>query len=182
MADPEAQKATMIANLKEKTGKALPAWLTVLKKSGLQKHGEIIKMLKGDHGVTHGFANLISHEFLHAGEETTDLVEAQYAGKKADLRPILDKVLKAIKPFGKDIEIAPKKTSVSLRRKKQFAVVVPATNSRVDVCIQLKGEAPTKRLLAAKGGMTTHKVGVTDPKEIDKELVAWLKEAYKRAE
>jgi hypothetical protein len=180
MADAEAAKATMIANLPQKTGKALPAWIKVVKKSGLEKHGQIVKLLKSEHDVTHGFANLIAHEALSSGEEI-DLVATQYAGKKADLRPILNAVLKAIKPFGRDIEIAPKKTSVSLRRKKQFAVVIPATNSRVDVCIQLKGESVTKRLLAAKGGMTTHKVGVTELHEIDKELVAWLREAYNRA-
>lgn len=179
MADVDAAKATMLANIPVKTGKSLSAWLGIIRKSGLEKHGEIVKMLKAEHGVTHGFANLIGHEALSSGDDT-DLVTSQYGGKKAPLRPILDAVVKAVKRFGRDVEIAPKKASVSLRRAKQFAVVVPATSARVDVCIQLKGTPPTKRLVAAKG-MTTHKVGVSSPGEVDKELVAWLKDAYGQA-
>ncbi len=174
-------KATMISNLNEKTGKPLSAWIKLIGEAGLEKHGDIMKLLKGEHGVTHGFANLIAHEARAAGETgDTDLVEAQYSGKKEALRPILDAVLKAVQTFGTDLEVAPKKTSVSLRRKKQFAVVSAATNTRVDIGVQLKGDAPTARLKAA-GGMTSHKVGISSAKEVDQQLIGWLNEAYARA-
>lgn len=184
MSDPEAAKASMIANLPEKTGKSLPEWIEVLSATGLEKHGEQVKHLKAEHGVTHGFANLIAHETRAASAggqpEPEDLVAAQYSGKKEPLRPILDAVLAATSGFGGDVEVSPKKRSVSLRRSKQFAVVQPSTNSRVDVCIQLKGESATDRLKAA-GGMTSHKVGVTSVDQVDDELVGWLRDAYGRA-
>ena len=74
---PEEMAASMIANLKEKTGKTLPQWLKITKAAKLEKHGQIVKMLKSDHGVTHGFANLIAHETLNQGKPasgSTDLV------------------------------------------------------------------------------------------------------------
>ena len=87
----EAQKASMIANLPEKTGKPLDEWLGILAKRGHEKHGDILKFLKGDYGVTHGFANLIAHEFRNRGADTSpaNLVESQYAGPKAALRPFI---------------------------------------------------------------------------------------------
>ena len=112
---PEELANTMIANFKEKTGKTLEQWIAIAKKSGAVKHGEIVKMLKTDHGMTHGFANLVAHKTLKsdAGSvgETTDLVAAQYAGGKAGLKPIYDALIKAAKSCGK-IEVAPKKAYV----------------------------------------------------------------------
>ncbi|MGB7449335.1 MAG: DUF5655 domain-containing protein [Ornithinimicrobium sp.] len=104
-----------------------------------------------------------------------DLSEAQYADRE-QLRPIYDAVLTLMASFGDDVEVAPKKASVSLRRAKQFALVEPATKSRVDLGINLTGAEPTQRLKAAKG-MCTHKVAIPDV-----ELVGgWLRLAYEAA-
>ncbi|MEO0425558.1 MAG: DUF5655 domain-containing protein, partial [Pseudomonadota bacterium] len=138
-----------------------------------------------EHGVTHGFANLIAHKALAApaaGGEG-DLVDAQYAGPKAGLRPILEAILSAVGEFGGDVEIAPKKTAVSLRRAKQFALVQPSTKTRVDVGVQLPGVKPTARLEASGSfsGMVSHRVRVASVDEVDAALVGWLREAYDRA-
>ncbi len=66
------------------------------------------------------------------------MIAAIYSGPKADLRPIHDRLLAAIAKFG-PFEIAPKKDYVSLRRKKQFAMIGPATKTRVEVGINVKG-------------------------------------------
>jgi hypothetical protein len=182
---PEELAATMVRNLKGKTGKDLPAWLRVVKASKLDKHGAIVKMLKSEHDVTHGFANLIAHEYLQSAAPAvaaggTDLVEAQYAGDKASLRPIYDALEKAVGKFGKDVEFAPKKAYVSLRRNKQFALVQPSTRTRVDVGINLK-DAPAAGRLEKSGSfnsMVSHRVRVESVKDVDKELIGWLKSAY----
>lgn len=108
------------------------------------------------------------------------LIEAQYAGKKDALRPILERVLETVRPFGPDVDIAPKKTSVSLRRSKQFALIEPTTATRVDLGINLTGTAPAGRLEVA-GGMCTHRVRSTSAEDGDAEVVAWLREAYDQA-
>ena len=63
-ASPEDMAASMIANMKSKTGKTLEQWLAVAKKTGAEKHGAIVKALKADHGLTHGYANLVAHKVL----------------------------------------------------------------------------------------------------------------------
>jgi hypothetical protein len=181
---PEEMKAAMIAGLREKTGKSLEEWLAILRASKRSKHKEFMELLKKDHGVTHGFANMIALQALqtdsHTAADADALVVAQYAGAKAALRPIYDAVLAAVGKFGKDIEVSPKKAYVSLRRNKQFAILQPSTATRVDVGINLKGAEPAGRLEASGSfnAMVTHRVRLSQPGEVDRELVAWLKQAY----
>ena len=151
---PDEMAASMIANMKEKTGKTLAQWVTIAKKSGEEKHGAIVKHLKTEHGMTHGFANLVAHKTLKsdAGSASggASLVDAQYAGAKADLKPIYDAVIKAVNACGKGVEVSPKKTYVSLRRNKQFAIVQPSTKTRVDLGLNIK-DMPAKGRLEASG-------------------------------
>jgi hypothetical protein len=185
MAGPDQALQTMIANLAEKTGRALPEWVKLARGSGAAKHGEMVKFLKEKHALGHGYANLVAAEALKAagaaepsGEE---LIDAQYAGKKAALRPPCDALIAAAKKLGADVEVAPKKTCVSLRRKKQFALVEAATNTRVDVGLQLKGVPVAGRLEKYPNTMCTHRVKLESPAALDAELKGWLKQAYDAA-
>lgn len=85
--------------------------------------------------------------------------------------------------FGDDVDIAPKKAYVSLRRSKQFGISKPSSRTRVDVGIDLKGADSTERLVEGKSfsGMVSHQVGVSDVSDVDDELVGWLREAYEKA-
>jgi len=119
-----------------------------------------------------------------AGAPTEDdLVEAQYAGKKAGLRPVYDAVIAAVKKLGGDVEIAPKKAYVSLRRSKQFCIVQPSTPTRLDVGLNLKGKPTTARLEASGSfnAMVSHRVRLEKKQHVDAELKQWLKEAYEGA-
>jgi len=179
--------ATAIANLKKKTGKSLEQWVAITKKMDAVKHGEIVKQLKADHGLTHGYANLVAHTALKSDaaslSETTDLVAAQYGGAKAGLRPIYDAIILAVSAFGNDVEVAPKKAYVSLRRSKQFALIQPSTKTRVDLGIKLPTE-PAKGRLEKSGSfnsMVSHRVRLEQPGDFDQEVEAWLKKAYGEA-
>lgn len=182
MATPEEMADSMRANLLEKTGKDHAAWMTVLKESGLAKHGEIVKYLKSEHGMTHGYANLVSHDFRSAASSDgpVDLVAAQYAGAKGELAPIRDALLTLVQGFGDDVEVAPKKTYISLRRNRQFGLIQPSTRTRVDVGINLPDAEPTDRLEASGSfnAMVSHRVRVTAVDQVDDELKGWLRQAY----
>lgn len=183
---PDEAAAAMIANFKEKTGKTLEQWIVIARKSGAAKHGGIVNLLKNDHGMTHGFANLVAHKTLRsdAGSiaETTDLVAAQYAGDKAALKPIYDALIKATKICGA-IDIAPKKAYVSLRRSKQFAIIQPSTKTRVDLGLNIKGE-PAKGRLEESGSfnaMVSHRVRLEKATDIDNDVKIWIKKAWSEA-
>ena len=175
--------ATMIANLEKKTGKTLAQWVAIVKASGLTKHNEIIKFLKSEHDFTHGYANMVSLEARKAGSRSQDddvLVDNQYSGAKADLRPIYEAIVTKVKGFGKDVELAPKKAYVSLRRNKQFGLVQPSTRTRVDVGLNLSDVETTDRLEASGSfnTMVSHRVRLTSVDDVDDELIGWLKQAY----
>jgi hypothetical protein len=109
------------------------------------------------------------------------VVDEIYSGAKAALRPIHDALMTHIEKFG-DFEISPKKGYVSLRRKKQFAMIGPATNTRVDVGLNVKGVKANDRLAEQPaGGMCNFKVKLTEVKEVDKQLIAWIKQAYEQS-
>lgn len=180
----DAAMQTMIRNLEEKTGKTMDQWVAVVRKQGPKKHGELVAFLKNTHQMGHGYANLVVHTAAGqvgadapAGE---DLVAAQYAGDKAALRPMYDQLIAAITKFGPDVEVSPKKAGVSLRRSKQFALISPATKTRIDVGLNLKG-VPAAGRLETTTGMCTHRVKIESPAQIDKALLGWLKDAYEKA-
>ncbi len=177
---PEELAQTMIDNLPAKTGRSLSEWQTLVGGSGLSKHGEIMKLLKGEHGVTHGFANLIAQKCIgNLDVSDADLVANQYKGKEA-LKPIHDVIIHFVKTLGDELELSPKKTSVSLRRKKQFALIQPSTKTRIDLGLNLKGVPPEGRL-EAMSGMCTHKVRLSAVEDVDEDVKAWLSEAFSRA-
>jgi predicted transport protein len=143
-------------------------------------------MLKADHGMTHGYANLVAHKTLKSdagsASETTDLVASQYAGDKAALRPIYDALIKAARSCGA-IEVAPKKAYVSLRRSKQFAIIQPSTKTRVDLGLNMKG-VPAKGRLESAGSfnaMVSHRVRLEKAADVDKYVKSWIKKAWSEA-
>lgn len=178
MTDIRVQFGTMPETLEQKTGKSLDEWLGVVRASGLNKHGQIMAELKTKHGLSHGYANMIALLSTGYGSAAPDeLVEAMFAGSKAGLRPIYDRLMEVVQSLG-PLEVAPKKTMVTFRRSRTFACFTPSSAKRADLGITLKDEAPTARLRDTTGGMTNRAVWIADPSEIDAEVFGWLRRAY----
>jgi len=190
MVDLDKAAQTQLENIQKRTGKTLTQLYAILKKSGLSKHGAMRDMLKSDLGMGHGDANTLVTIYRRTeggvqsaatAATTGDALDQIYSGPKADLRPIHDKLMTAINKFG-DFEISPKKAYISLRRKRQFAMIRPPTKTRVEVGLNMKDLPATERLLQEPPGrMCQYKVKVTDPKEVDKELIGWIRQAYDNA-
>ena len=173
---------TMIDNMPEKTGKPLEEWLKILKSQDFTKHSEAVKYLKTEHGVTHGFANTIVH--LSKSDETkgADPVDEQYKGKE-HLKPIYDAVKDYLSGLGSDVEFAPKKAYVSVRRNKQFAILQPSTKTRFDLGLNIKGKEPDGKLEKAGSWntMCTHRVRMEGPGDFTEEVKNWIAEAYEQS-
>jgi hypothetical protein len=190
MSSPERGRETQLKNIQARTGKTLDELSALVKQSGLTKHGEVRAMLQRELGLGYGDANELALYVLRSESEqaaressapTGDVLDEIYSGAKAGLRPIHDGLMAAIVEFG-PFETAPKKGYVSLRRKRQFAMIGPATNTRVEVGINVKGLEPQARLLEQPAGsMCNYKVRLTTAEEVDAELVAWIRKAYDAA-
>lgn len=183
MSSIDEQIANQVANIERSTGRSLADWIEIVRASGLDKHGQQVAMLKADHGLGHGNANLLAikaREVASGGAPAADeLIESHYTGRHEHLRPAYEAVIAAVRPLGDDVELAPKKTYVSLRRRKQFAQVGPAAG-QLEVGLNLAGTSPTDRLRPTTG-MATHRVRIDGADGLDAELLGWLKEAYDRA-
>jgi predicted transport protein len=173
---------TMRENILAKTGKTVDEWKAIFAAANITKHGEIVKFLKEQHGVTHGYASETALSVLGSDadsmENTDELIVLQYKGKE-HLMSFYDKLLSEIRAFGGDFEIAPKKAYVALRRKKQFVTLTPASKTRFDIGFNLKGVAASGKLVAEKpDGICSHKISLSDISEIDSEVVNWIKQAF----
>lgn len=179
---------TQLDNIQKKTGKSLDELTAMIKKSGLTKHGEMRDYVKRELGLGHGDANALVHAVLQSdgqraaeGKSTDQVLDEIYSGAKAHMRPIHEKLMKEINKFG-EFETVPKKGYVSLRRKKQFVMIGPKTNTRFEVGINARDLKKNARLLEQpRGSMCNYIVNLTDPKEVDSELIAWIKTAYEGA-
>lgn len=185
MATPEEMLQTMIGNMPEKTGKSLEEWHQLLRQTGLEKHGELMKILKGDHGVSHGFANTIAQlylkpELLGPKTDSEDTLDSELLKGKEDISEVFQKAKSMFEAIKGDVEFAYKKTYISLRTpKKQFALLQPSTKTRVDIGLNLKGVEP-EGLVEAAGSwntMVSHRIKVSNTDELNG-LQSWLQKAY----
>ncbi len=205
MSNLDQARATQRRNIEAKTGQTMAALRALLEASGKTKHGERRTLLMERFGLGYGDANAAVHFAFESdgqsaaeaaaskpaakaaapvagaadGDEVLDTI---YSGKKAALRPIHDVLMAGIGRFG-EFEIAPKKGYLSLRRKKQFAMLGPATNDRFELGLNMpKGRAAEGRLEAEKpGGMCSHKVKLTAAAQADAQVLAWVHEAFDAA-
>ena len=185
MADVQKALATQAKNIEIRTGKTMEQLIAYVAGSGLDKHSEIVSLLKSSLGLGHGDANAIAHLAKAAKKSpdhsVVDPLDTLYVGPKVTLRPIHDSLLGHLDRFG-TFEASPKQKYVSYRRKKQFAMIGPATNTRVDVGLNIKELPSSPRLEKLPAGqMCNFRVKVTEAAQVNSELIAWIKAAYDAA-
>lgn len=184
MADAKAQADKQLANIVASSGVTLVQFTSAIQRAGVDKHGQIVAFLKKQYGLGHGNANLIAHRVREAkaGGPSSDaeLLDAQYAGAKAALRPIYEEVAAIAQSLGDDVQMVVQKTGVSFRRAKQFALVQAPSAKRIQLGLNLDATPRSKRVVACKG-MCNHKVNIHDTGEVDDDLAKWLRDAYARS-
>jgi len=146
-----------IETLPEKTGRSLDQWLALIKKEGPKDEKARREWLKKEHKLGTNSAWWLSDRADGKGMEDDDPdlylkaaenhVEAQYAGKKAALRPLYDALLELGLSIGKDVKACPCQTMVPLYRNHVFAQIKPTTLTRIDFGLALRDTKTPKRLI-----------------------------------
>ncbi|MDP2004063.1 MAG: DUF5655 domain-containing protein [Rubrivivax sp.] len=193
MADPQAAVLTQLRNIQQRAGQTIAELHAAIAASGLVKVGERRAWAMEQFKLGYGDANTLA---LTMGKPLPDLADAAsappppaegevledlYTGAKAHLRPLHEKLIAAITAFG-PFEQAPKKAYVSLRRKKQFAMLGPATKDCIEIGINHKALPAHPRLKTLPpGGMCNASVRLATAAEVDADLLGWLRAAYDAA-
>jgi hypothetical protein len=181
-----------VSTLKEKTGRSLEDWLIVLKTSGPKTEKEQREWLRQQYKLGTNSASWLAERYAGKAAETDDpeiylraaegYVEKMYSGRKADLRPLYDKLLTLGLSMGKDAKACPCETMVPLYRRHVFAQIKPTTQTRIDLGFAL-GALKGEGRLAETGGYAkkdriTHRIPISAPADIDNEVRRWLRVAY----
>jgi hypothetical protein len=194
MADPIVATITQLKNIQARTGRTIGELHAAVAASGAARYGEKRSWLMEQFKLGYGDANAVAYFIdkpmpdLGGGAMPTvsplaigDPLAAIYTGTKAGLRPLHEAVMSQVKSFGA-FEEAPKKTYISLRRKKQFAMVGPATKDSVEIGLNAKDLPAHARLkVQPPGSMCNATTRVTSAAEVDALLVGWLRQAYDAA-
>jgi hypothetical protein len=181
---------TQVQNIQKKTGKTLEELAEIAARSGLTKHSEVRALFQHEFGLGYGDANTLVHAIQQSdgeraaqakGQTADTLLDEIYAGPRAALRPIHERLMESIRTLG-DFDALPKKGYISLRRKRQFAMLGPATNTRFELGLNHKNLGSHPRLVEQPAGsMCNYKVKLTQPGEVDDELIGWVRQAYENA-
>ncbi len=173
--------------VKAKTGKTPADFAKLASEKGLTKHGELVAWLKNEFELGHGHANAVVNVLLKSESRAAspdDKLEKLFAGKKVIWLEPVKTLISRIQEFGAEIEAHTNETYVNiLVGKKKMAIVQPSSAERLDVGIKIKGVTPEGRLEVSGSwnNMVTHRVRITDAKEIDAQLLGWLEQAYRLA-
>jgi Domain of unknown function (DUF5655)/Domain of unknown function (DUF4287) len=186
MTDIDAALRSQIRNIEATYGRSVADWIGVIDAAGLTKHTDVVAMLKRDHGLAHGAAHRLSLLARNRAEQLIppiDPADALYVGAKAKVRPLHDALIAEVGKLG-PFETAAKRNYLSLRRRKQFAMVQPSTTGRLDLGLILSaGTACSERLEPAGSfnALFTHRVRLSHTADIDQDVTAWLAAAYSGA-
>ncbi|GAB4511262.1 MAG: hypothetical protein Tsb004_15420 [Allomuricauda sp.] len=169
----------MLQSIEEKTGLAPKMIIADIQSQKLGKHTEIINYVKTNYELSHGFANLLAHLSKDKGRGSSeeDLIEQQYKGKE-QLLPMY----REMASYFNQLELAalaPKKTYVSVRTKKQFAIIQPSTLTRIDLGLNFPKYAIVP--LEPSGSfnsMVSHRIRIENAEDFNDLVKEYIKTAY----
>jgi uncharacterized protein DUF5655/uncharacterized protein DUF4287 len=179
MPTPEEGIQSQLRNIERSYGRTIDDLVADVSESGLTKHVEVVAMLKARYGMTHGAAHRVS---LVARDRLADPQHQPSMAPPASLQTVYEELLQTIAKLGDDIEQLPKKGYVSLRRRKQFAMLQPGAKW-LNLGLILPGVESGGRLESAAkwNALFTHRVRIASAAEVDAEIRGWLLDAYRAA-
>jgi predicted transport protein len=173
----------VLASCEKNTGRSVPAWMALARKAKVSDTAGARTWAKKQ-GLSTVYANMVAQTLFPSRQDDSELLEGQYTGPKAALRPIYDAVEKAARRLGNDVEVMPRKSQVTFSRAKSFAVVRAASKDRIELALKLHGTKATARLVAdarATSSDPSHVVALRAVSDVDTEVAHWLRAAYGRA-
>lgn len=183
-------RMTQIEHIQVRTGKTVDELEKEIRDKPDLSHTALRDWFQTTYNLGYGDANTIAYILRNpdidrnTGLSTASIdtvLDSIYSGKNAGLLDLHHAVMAMLTGLG-EFEIAPKKTYLSLRRKKQFAMLGPGTKNRLELGLNMKDVATSERLEALPPGkMCQYRVFITDISQVDEQLRNWASKAYEYA-
>jgi len=194
----DAIAASVIRHLESRTGLCLDEWIEMVAAecellNGSDEHStpetvthrEVRRWITDHYRVGPKAAWVIAAVALrHLGRvdpSQDELVDEQYLGRYAPLRPVYDAIVFAARQLGDDVEIRPALEHVTLARGSTFAIVRPRLRA-VRLGLRLpNGPAEQTERLVSRPWMkkrATHFVDLATIEEVDSAVQGWMRQAY----
>jgi len=175
-----------IDTAKDKTGKTLQEWLSLVKYSDLQKQNDILEWLKKGHGLNHMQAQFVAGIFLNNGNPVYGnekaLLENQFV-KCQDMRSLFEEISENIISDFQGTQLIPKKTYLSFTAVREF-VAINVKPKEIRMGLDLGEEPFTEVLQKSKltGPMPriSHMIILTDIKQFDGKTKQFLQKSFNR--
>jgi hypothetical protein len=188
----------ILGNLEKLTGRNLDGWVAAVKRQGPADLPGRRAWLKAE-GLGSTQAWFVAERSLgasaHAFDDTAEgylalapqYVDRQYAGRKAALRPLAERLLALCRELGPEIRICPCETLIPIYRNHVIAQIKPFV-ARLDLGLALGDPAAvterSPRLIETGGfrkkDRITHKLEIKAAGDIDQAVKGFLQLAFER--
>ena len=183
------EKERFIHRIEQSTKTTFENITRLVEDSKLVKHSDIRTFISEKLGLTYGDANTLTHYVLKSdgqslaeGKSFDQILDEIYSDKKHDLLPIHNRIMNYIETFG-SFEIIPKKGYLSLKQKRQFMMIGPKSNTRIEIGINLKDLINNDRFIPQpKGSMCQYIVKISNIDDVNNELIEILRLAYDQSD
>lgn len=177
--------------IQKKTGKRPEDFRKLAKQRGYlrpgAKAGEIVGWLKSEFLLGHGHAMAlysILRDDIDGPRTQDDELNEHFKGARSQWVDTYQTIIRRASGFGKEkptIKVGKSYLSL-LRNGKKFAIIKPGAEF-FDIGIKLKENPPSGRLQKAGdwNAMVSHRIRLASPADLDAEVFAWLKAAYRSA-
>lgn len=182
----EGSLESKLANIQSRTSKTIDELFSILEESGLEEQGELLDLLGDEVGMDPEDASTVVHAYRQRGGDAPRTIEGDldriYSGDREQLRAIHDAIMARVRDFG-DFEVSPREAFLDLRRETRFATVGPGGTTHVEVGLNLDHADPPERLRREEQAdrQIRYTVRISDPEEVDDELIEWMRHAFERA-
>ena len=182
------EKERFIERIEKSTQTTFENITRLVDESKLVKHSDIRTFISEKLGLTYGDANTLTHYVLKSdgqslveGKSFDQILDEIYSDKKSELLPIHHKIMSLVESFG-SFEVIPKKGYLSLKQKRQFMMIGPKSNTRIEIGINLKDLLENDRFIPQpKGSMCQYIVKISNIDDVNNELIDILRLAYEQS-
>lgn len=172
-----------LAEVTAKTGKTVEDFRLLAEQKGIQKTNQLVQWLSSEYGLGYHQAGAINYMLFHAEHAAASQegkLDYHFSGGKAHWRECCEELIRQVSSFGADVEVAPNTTYINLQRNGKKFALLQTSAGRLNIGIKRKGTDPTERFEPAGkwNAMVTHRLRITDPQQVDGEVLDWLRQAY----